>query len=233
MGCGFTPSLLSWGEGRAPEWGCGCRGRHGAWGEGAAVTPGCGRPWALGAPMSPSWHRRARRGAGAGSGSARGWCCPRGAAAVAEPGRVEECPGGRGAVLRCVTPFLSVPHSKSVQSKVDSILVSVSAERCAEGVGVARLHLSPLPAAPNPGSCLIPAPVGSGHGRGDSPRDAPDPPARGWHPLPQPCLGQPFPVPARGSSCDSVYPVPPCAGGVRADAAARASSPHRLLPFRG
>lgn len=61
--------------------------------------------------------------------------------AMAELGGLWDAPVPSCAALR---PFLSVPPSKSVQNKVDSILVSVSAVRWAEGAGMVHLHLSPL-----------------------------------------------------------------------------------------
>lgn len=142
-------------------------------------------------------------------------------------------------MLRCrpcsaLTPFVSVPHSKSVQSKVDSILVSASAAGCAEGEGATRLRLSPLLAKLNPGFCLIPFAIqGQDLAAGISPEKPLITLPRGWHPLPQPCVGQPFPVPSRGSSCDFVCPVPSRAGCVHADKAALVSVPHQLLPLRG
>lgn len=75
------------------------------------------------------------------------------------PQWVEECLGAAGCSCSALTPFVSVPRSKAVQNKVDSILVSASVAHCAEGEGMMRLHLAPL-AELNPDVCPSLFPIG-------------------------------------------------------------------------
>lgn len=136
------------------------------------------------------------------------------------------------AVLSCsaLTPFVSVPRSKSVQNKVDAILVSASVAHWAEGEGMTCLHLSPILAKLNPGPHF---PSGQDLAAGISPEKPVSTLPTGWHPIPQPCVGQSFPVPSRGSSLDFICLVPLHAGSVHTDKAALVSVPHHILPFRG